>query len=161
MSGKNAVQLDLLEPMPHRGLRRLGRIAVSPVRKTEPIAKFGAVMCRVAVESHPADQCASAQPDSHSQLIFPGNAGEKLPRVLFFVRVRNAWRVRSYFSWTDERDEFRNSDSVQGRSCSRAVSIKTELIALAYNARASAIPERAAARQSKLFDNKFAVISSH
>src|ERR1035438_7465604 len=87
--GEDAVEFEMLEPVPDNSLRRLCRIAITPEGNAKPVADFGALVRDVGVKSTAAAKTpVTAQADRQAEFVLFGDAGEEFAGVAFFVGMR-------------------------------------------------------------------------
>src|ERR1700674_2194685 len=113
MTCKNSVHSKRLESIFHHRPGSFGGIALSPIRDTNPVAKFGATMVGFDPKSHASAQRVAltqdnAQPQATAIQEFLLRAGDKVLSVGLGIRMWNAQRGRRHFAGADQWHEHWN-----------------------------------------------------
>src|SRR5437868_7677715 len=109
VSGEYAIQLESLKPIAHDLARRLGRIAFTPERNTNPITQLGALVFHVGMQSNSTNQAPiAAQPNGQAKFIPLRHGSNEFAGVLFVVRIRNSQSCVRHFARSDERNQLRD-----------------------------------------------------
>src|SRR5437660_10407348 len=158
---KNPVQPEILKSVTNYFARSLSRVALSPEGNSQPVAQLGMLMLQLKAQANPADLSPICpERDGQPQLVRLFRKFEKSPRVLFCVRMRNAQRRGCDLARADQRQQFRNI-FLAVRTNPQPLGFERRRASHVQSARASAIPAKAPARQSRLLPTTFASISPH
>jgi hypothetical protein len=108
MRGEDTMQLEIFEALAQHLSRRFGRIAFSPIRRSEPVAKLGVLVLLVDTQANATDLASiiaesNRQPDPGGIL----EKDEKVSGVLLGIGMRDAEGCGCHFARADQRHQFR------------------------------------------------------